>query len=237
MYYCFSQFKHQIYQRQTRLEVRQSELNNIRTRLEEALKNELPGERAHRLMLPQERELHPTVDNNNILQSSVLLLLFPNNGKLNTCLIRRPSTMRNHGGQIAFPGGRYEPKDKNLLQTALRESFEEIGTDSNQLEIIGTLTPLYVQVSNFTINPFIGWSETLPHFKIDNHEVDEVFVIPVEKFLHHTTIQLREVTTLHGTFEAPGFYIDELFVWGATAMIISEFNEIFKSLSVVKSPR
>lgn len=187
-------------------------------------------------MLPQGRELFPSADNLSILQSSVLMLLFPNNGKLNTCLIRRPSTMRNHGGQIAFPGGKYEIKDENLIQTALRESFEEIGTDSNQVEIIGTLTPLFVQVSNFAINPFIGWSETLPQFKIDNQEVDEVFIIPVEEFLHHTSIQLKEVTTLHGTFEAPGFYVDELFVWGATAMIISEFAEIYKSFLVIKCP-
>ena len=213
-----------------------SDFTNIKTRLEEALRNKLPGERAHRLMLPQGRELFPAADNLSILQSSVLMLLFPNNGKLNTCLIRRPSTMRNHGGQIAFPGGKFEIKDENLIQTALRESFEEIGTDSNQVEIIGTLTPLFVQVSNFAINPFIGWSETLPQFKIDNQEVDEVFIIPVEEFLHHTSIQLKEVTTLHGTFEAPGFYIDELFVWGATAMIISEFAEIYKSFLVIKSP-
>lgn len=213
-----------------------SDFTNIKTRLEEALKSKLPGERAHRLMLPQGRELFPSADNLSILQSSVLMLLFPNNGKLNTCLIRRPSTMRNHGGQIAFPGGKYEIKDENLIQTALRESFEEIGTDSNQVEIIGTLTPLFVQVSNFAINPFIGWSETLPQFKIDNQEVDEVFIIPVEEFLHHTSIQLKEVTTLHGTFEAPGFYVDELFVWGATAMIISEFAEIYKSFLVIKCP-
>lgn len=214
----------------------QTELTNIKTRLKEALRCELPGERAHRLMLPSGRELYPTAGNSNIIESSVLMLLFPYNGKINTCLIQRPSTMRNHGGQIAFPGGRYEPLDKNLLETALRESFEEIGTDCNQLEIIGALTPLYVQVSNFTINPFIGWSETLPHFKIDNREVDEIFIIPVEKLLQHTAIQLRMVTTISGTIEAPGFYIDELFIWGATAMIISEFHEIFKSLLVVKCP-
>lgn len=214
----------------------QSELNITKTRLLETLRRELPGERAHLQMLPQGRELYPAADNSSIIQSSVLMLLFPFNEKIHTCLIRRPSTMRNHGGQIAFPGGRSEPIDKDLLETALRESFEEIGTDSNQIEFIGALTPLYVSVSNFTINPFIGWSEVLPQFKIDSREVDEIFIVPVEKFLHHTANQLREVTTINGTFEVPGFYIDQLFVWGATAMIISEFNEIFKPLLIVKSP-
>ncbi|HEY3390501.1 MAG TPA: CoA pyrophosphatase [Prolixibacteraceae bacterium] len=158
------------------------------------------------------------------------MLLFPHIGKISTCLIRRPSTMRNHGGQIAFPGGRYEPTDNDLIDTALRESFEEIGTDKNQVEIIGALTPLYVNVSNFTMNPYIGWSETMPKFKIDSSEVDGIFIIPVEKFLHHESNQFKEVSTSRGKLEVPGFYIDELFIWGATAMIISEFNEIFKSV-------
>jgi len=205
-----------------------AELNNTKTLLIETLKRELPGERAHRLMLPHGRELYPAAGNNNVIQSSVLLLLFPYNEKIHTCLIRRPFSMRNHGGQIAFPGGRKEPRDIDLIETALRESFEEIGTDSRQIEIIGALTPLYVNVSNFTINPFIGWSEIMPHFRIDRCEVDEIFIVPIEKFVHHTANQLRAVTTTNGTFEVPGFYIDQLFVWGATAMIISEFNEVFE---------
>lgn len=213
-----------------------SEFNNTKARLSETLKRVLPGEKAHRLMLPHGRELYPAADTGSIIQSSVLMLLFPFNEKIHTCLIRRPLTMRNHGGQIAFPGGRFELSDKDLIDTALRESFEEIGTDINQLEIIGALTPLYVSVSNFTINPFIAWSEVVPQFKIDSCEVDELFIVPVENFMHHTANQIREVTTIRGTFEVPGFYIDDLFVWGATAMIISEFMEIFKPLLVVKSP-
>jgi 8-oxo-dGTP pyrophosphatase MutT (NUDIX family) len=206
------------------------ELDNIKILLSTALKLELPGQNAHRLMLPQGRDLFPEASNENIIQSSVLVLLFPYNGKLSTCLIRRPSAMKHHGGQIAFPGGRHEPTDKDLTHTALRESFEEIGTDNSQIEIIGSLTPLYVQVSNFTINPFVGWSETLPTFKIDNREVDELFIIPVEKFLHCTSNQYNVVNTTHGSFEVRGFHIDQLFIWGATAMIISEFNEIIKNI-------
>jgi 8-oxo-dGTP pyrophosphatase MutT (NUDIX family) len=214
--------------------VLQSGLNNIITGLKKALLSELPGEKAHRMMIPQGRDLYPSAEINSTKQSSVLILLFPFEGKVSTCLIRRSSAMRFHGGQIAFPGGKFETFDADILHTALRESSEEIGTDSDLIEIIGGLSPLYVQVSNFTINPFIGWSEMMPQFKIERQEVDEIFIIPVERFLHHTTIQIREVTTIRGTIEVPGFYIDQLFIWGATAMIISEFNAIFKS--VVKSP-
>ncbi len=213
-----------------------SEFSNIKLIFIKALTNELPGEKAHKLMLPQGRDLSPVADKNTILQSSVLMLLFPKHGTINTCLIRRPPTMRNHGGQISFPGGRHEPSDNDLAQTALRESFEEIGTEINSIEILGKLSPLYVHVSNFMINPFLGWCETMPKFEIDNQEVDEIFTIPVGKFLNHTRKQFQKVSTIQGIIEVPGFYIDNLFIWGATAMIISEFNEIFKSLSIIKSP-
>jgi 8-oxo-dGTP pyrophosphatase MutT (NUDIX family) len=216
--------------------VLKSEFANIKTSLKEALNSELPGERAHLLMLPLGRKLYPGENKSGVIQSSVLILLFPNKGKINTCLIRRPMKMRNHGGQFAFPGGRFEASDKDLFETALRELFEEIGTDRNQLEIIGGLTPLYIQVSNFIINPVIAWRETMPDFKIDSQEVDELFIIPIEKFSNHTSSQLREVLTISGTLEVPGYYIDQLFIWGATAMIIAEFNEIFKQALIVKSP-
>ena len=208
-----------------------SELTNIKIRLKEALTNALPGEMAHRRMLPQGRDLYPVTGINEIKQSSVLMLIFPENGQLHTCLIRRPVTMRNHGGQIAFPGGKYEPSDRELVRTALRESFEEIGTDGNSVDIIGSLTPIYVQVSNFSITPFIGWSETIPEFRIDNREVDELFKIPLKRILDETTHEWSNVITPHGSFEVPGFYIDPLFIWGATAMIISEFREVYLSIT------
>lgn len=207
----------------------------IKDLLREALGKELPGEKAHRLMLPQGRELFPDAGKTNMIQSSVLMHIFPHQGEIHTCLIRRPETMRNHGGQLAFPGGRYEVQDQELIRTAIRESAEEIGTEEEHIEIIGALTPIYVQVSNFTINPFIGWSETYPVFKIDTREVAELFVVPLEKFIHPETRQLRKVETPRGTLKAPGFFLDPLFVWGATAMIISEFSELYRS--VIKSPR
>jgi 8-oxo-dGTP pyrophosphatase MutT (NUDIX family) len=207
-----------------------SDITTTKTRLTEALKSELPGEKAHIRMLPKGRGLYPSNEKHPVIQSSVLMLLFPFNGLIHTCLIRRPSSMTHHGGQIAFPGGKFELSDKELSHTALRESFEEIGTDKNTIEILGALTPLYIQVSNFKINPFIGWSNALPQFMIDKREVDELFKIPVEKFLQNPSNHLSTVNTSHGTLEVPGYEIDRLFIWGATAMIISEFNEIYKSI-------
>jgi len=206
------------------------ESSDLKIRFKEALANELPGETAHRRMLPNGRDLYP-IEGSFIKQSSVLILIFPDNGELHTCMIKRPAAMRNHGGQIAFPGGKYEPSDKDLVRTALRESFEEIGTAENMVDIIGSLTPIYVQVSNFTINPFIGWCETIPNFNIDNREVDGFFKIPLKSILDSSTREWRNVITPFGNLEVPGFYIDPLFIWGATAMIISEFREVWLSIA------
>jgi len=203
---------------------------HIKNSLKEALQKKLPGEDAHRLMLPLGRDLYPEEGKGNIIQSSVLLILFPDNDMIHICLIKRPAGMRHHAGQIAFPGGRFEPSDNNLIQTALRESFEEIGVHADQLEIIGALTPIYVQVSNFAINPFIGWCKARPFFKTEQGEVDELFIIPIEKLLHPQTPQTKEVITSRGNFNAPGYVINTLFIWGATAMILSEFNQIYRSI-------
>ena len=212
-----------------------SEPLHIKNSLIEALQKKLPGEDAHRRMLPNGRKLHPEKGLTNMIQSSVLMLIFPENGELKTCLIRRPANMRNHGGQIAFPGGRFEPSDNDLVYTALRESFEEIGLKDNLIEVLGLLTPIYIQVSNFTINPIIGWCERLPLLKIDRHEVDELFIIPFAQLFHPKNFLSKEVTTPRGNFQAPGYFIEPLFIWGATAMILSEFKEIYTSIPGLSS--
>ena len=203
---------------------------HIKNNLIEALQKKLPGEDAHRRMLPNGRELYPEKGLTNMIQSSVLMLIFPEDGELKTCLIRRPANMRNHGGQIAFPGGRFEPSDIDLVRTALRESFEEIGLNDESIEVLGALTPIYVQVSNFTINPIIGWCEKLPRLQIDNQEVDELFIIPFKRLFHPKSFLSKEVITPRGRFFAPGYFIEPMFIWGATAMILSEFKEIYTSI-------
>ena len=197
--------------------------------IKELLKRELPGEMAHRLMLPEGRSLYPLNGETAGLQSSVLMLLFPCEEVIHTCLIRRPSAMKNHGGQIAFPGGRFEKKDITLENTAIRETFEEVGVERGKIEILGRLSPLYVQVSNFTIHPFIGLCKEIPDFRTDKREVDKLFKVPIDHFLNHKIPQFQNVNTIHGPLEVPGFYFDDLFVWGATAMILAEFTELLKN--------
>jgi 8-oxo-dGTP pyrophosphatase MutT (NUDIX family) len=134
-----------------------ADITSIKAKLQKALSNTLPGEEAHLEMIPNGRSTSSNSSLKPTKQSSVLLLLFKDGDTLSTCFIKRPSAMRNHGGQMAFPGGRFEQQDTDLIHTALRETKEEVGIEESSIEILGALTPVGVEVSNFTIFPFIGW--------------------------------------------------------------------------------
>lgn len=203
---------------------------DIIDRLRIELNNPLPGNEAHRKMLPPDRPLEPQSGIAHINQAGVLLLLFPGEGKLKTVFIRRPSSMKNHAGQIAFPGGKSELIDKDLSETAIRETVEEIGINAEQVEIIGHLTPLYVRVSNFSVKAYIGWTQSFPTFNIDRREVADIHIISVDDLVNPSSLQTRAVNTIYGITEFPGYLVDDIFIWGATAMILSEFIEVYKKI-------
>ncbi|MCL4484506.1 MAG: CoA pyrophosphatase, partial [Bacteroidetes bacterium] len=153
---------------------------------------------------------------------------------INICLIRRPSTMKNHAGQIAFPGGKREKEDVNLIQTALREAQEEIGLDPGKVGILGVLSTVYVQVSDFLITPVLGWLNEMPAVQIETAEVDEVIFISLEEIADPANRRFREVETSTGRIIAPGFEINGSFIWGATAMMLAELVDLFSGTSIVK---
>ena len=126
--------------------------------LKARLKSPLPGEDTQYLMAPVSRlkaEQLPK-ENYNPKKSAVLVLLFPEDETIKTVLIKRPVYDGVHSGQVAFPGGKFDDIDIELKQTALRETFEEIGVQSAEIEIIGQLTDLYINPSNFLVSPFIA---------------------------------------------------------------------------------
>lgn len=187
----------------------------------------LPGSVSHVKMLPSGRALMLPSEQINYHDSAVLILLFPVNGKINMCLIRRPSTMKNHAGQIAFPGGKREKEDADLVQTALREAQEEIGVDANTVEVLGRLSAVYVQISDFLITPVVGWLNEFPEVVIDSSEVDEVIFIPLEDLMDSACKCEKEMETRTGRIKVPGYEINGYFIWGATAMMLAELVDIF----------
>ena len=192
--------------------------------IKKVLSGNLPGAVSHKKMLPPNRVLKSAPEEKmHIKQSSVLLLLFIENNELTACLIKRPSHMKHHAGQIALPGGRIE-KDETAIETALRETYEEIGIQSNQIEILGSLSEFYVEVSRFQIHPFVGWLQKKPEFKLNYDEVEKTILFPIRKF--KAPFNEVELQTFSGKLNVPCIKFDSEIIWGATAMILSEFSDI-----------
>lgn len=201
----------------------------VKTYLKETLRGELPGILAHSKMLPPGRRLK-TYNNeiSSVKLSSVLLLLFPEGDQLYTCLTKRPQTMKHHPGQISFPGGKVEKEDRSAEMTALREAREEVGINPDAIEILGKLSDLYVEVSKFSIQPFLAWADQKPDFLVDYGEVEELILFPVSDFVTNEIISETELETVTGPLQIKYYPYNGEFIWGATAMILSELIEILK---------
>ena len=160
-------------------------------------------------------------------QGAVLMLLYPGSGGLNTLLTRRTETLKSHAGQIAFPGGSRDG-DESLAQTALRETFEEVGVQPQQIEVLGTLTTIYIPVTDYEVHPFVGWMPARPTFHPNAYEVAELIETPLTWLLEPAT-RVVETWQLYGfDVRVPFFQVNGHKVWGATAIILSEFVERLK---------
>lgn len=133
--------------------------------------------------------------------------------------------MKHHAGQIALPGGRIE-KGETALETAFRETWEEIGISRDKIEIIGSLSELYVQVSRFQIKPFVGWLDKTPEFTINKNEVEKTISFPLK--LITNAVEEVEINSISGRLKVPCVLFEGEIIWGATAMILSEFYDVLR---------
>ncbi|MEL6636916.1 MAG: CoA pyrophosphatase [Bacteroidota bacterium] len=160
----------------------------------------------------------------------VLIALYPKAAEWHLVLIQRVASNPHdrHGGQISFPGGRYEPSDGSLANGALREAQEEVGIQPDDVEVLGRLTELFIPVSNFMVHPFIGTLDYTPDFVPQPSEVQEIIEVPLSLLRdpasrQRTEIALSERLTLQNV---PYFNVEGRVVWGATAMMLNEFLEV-----------
>jgi 8-oxo-dGTP pyrophosphatase MutT (NUDIX family) len=142
--------------------------------------------------------------------------------------MQRPDYNGVHSGQISFPGGKKEPEDEDLIQTALREAFEETGVNPAKTEIIGRLTPLFIPVSNTIVYPVIGWTDEKPIFNQKSEEVLFLIDADLKRFLDASIVKTKPVEIRGEMLGVKYFDYEENTIWGATAMIINELLVIIR---------
>ena len=200
--------------------------------LESRLKEPLPGLQGQMDMAPVSRKSgRYQIKSNNARKSAVLILLYPKDGNICFPLIKRPDYDGVHSGQIAFPGGKVEKEDKNIVETALRETHEEIGVKVGEEDVIGQLTDLYISPSNFLVTPVVSFLTEEPAFMPDKVEVEEVVVASLDVISNSATRKEKEIVINNKyKLNAPYFDIQGHVVWGATAMMLSELLHISREM-------
>lgn len=157
-------------------------------------------------------------------QAAVLALLYPENDALHVLLTRRPASLRDHSGQVSFPGGKRDPHDASFTATALREACEELGLCDLPIQVLGHLTPLYIPPSHFEVHPVVAALDALPQVRPNPIEVDEVFSLALADLLD-ARLKSHETQHFNGVdIHIPYYAVNGHKVWGATAIMLSELE-------------
>lgn len=193
---------------------------------------DLPALDSHRKMAPLERIKiieEANLNRPNAKNAAVMMLFYPKNNQTHFALIKRNSYPGVHSSQIAFPGGKVEETDENLMQTALRETHEEVGVAPHLIQVVRSFTTVYIPPSNFLVHPFLGFSTEEIQFVLQEEEVAGLIETPLHLLLDDTIITNKTLDTSYAkTIEIPAFQIYEHTVWGATAMMLSELKDMLK---------
>jgi 8-oxo-dGTP pyrophosphatase MutT (NUDIX family) len=198
--------------------------------LEERLQQPLPGAKAHELMRAAptglikpkfEHKLPPK-------PGSVLILLYPDNGRIKFPLTKRPDYLGAHGGQVSLPGGKAEP-DEDYIQTALREGEEEIGVSRAEMKVLGRLSDFFVIPSNFMVASVLAYTNEKPLFVPQASEVEKILEGDLYDLIAEDAIRTKEIIAAKMyPMLAPHFLIDGEVVWGATAMMLNELRMLIR---------
>lgn len=196
---------------------------------------EFDGHAAQQHMMPLARvRFRPEDRDGSPRQGAVLLLLYCRDDQLYLVLTHRRDNLNSHPGQVSLPGGGIELPE-TLAECALRETAEEIGISPDQVRLLGHLTSLYISPSDFDVEPYVGVyaRSGLPAFVPNPQEVAAIIEVPLEHLLDDA-LRAEELWQLRGTdVTVPFFHLDGYKVWGATAMMLSEFAERLRAVQTL----
>jgi 8-oxo-dGTP pyrophosphatase MutT (NUDIX family) len=169
-----------------------------------------------------------------LTEAAVLVPVFRKDKEYHILFIRRSEQVSHHKGQISFPGGTRSEGDSSLLDTALRESWEEIGLKAEDADILGEQDDTPTATSNFNVSPFVAF---IPHpyeFKLNRCEIDEIFSIPVSVLLRKADKGEECYTFDNEVFIDYLYEYEGKVIWGATARIVHQFLEVWQSAIEIK---
>lgn len=195
-------------------------------RLARALHAPLPAARAHLRLAPKPRrfwnagEIPP-----GLRPAAALLLVYPDGGRARVALTVRGSELPSHRGQVSLPGGGVR-EGESLEDAALREAHEEVGVPPDGVQVLGTLSPLHIPVSGFALNPVVGVARARPDFVVDPGEVARLVEVDVERLADPANLRVERWTREGQSYDVPVIRVEGEVVWGATAMVLSEFLEL-----------
>ncbi len=180
---------------------------------------------AHRRMAPQPRALSRSTQRpGKPRKASVLILLFPAAAGLAFVLVRRAHNPDDvHSGQISLPGGAREDGE-TAIQTALRETWEEVGVAPDDVEVLGQLACLYIPPSDFEVRPVVGHVDAIPAWRPESTEVVDVLECPLVWLLDDSRKMVEDWERSGQVLRVPWYDVHGCKVWGATAIILSEFE-------------
>ena len=160
-----------------------------------------------------------------------MAVFYPKNDQTYFVLILRKTYKGVHSNQIGFPGGRVEAEDRDLEDTALRETEEEVGIPQEKIEVIRGLSKLYIPPSNFWVHPYVGVMTETPELIPQESEVEDILEVKLEDFLNESNFVTRNLSTSYmENIDVPAFLLNDQVVWGATGMMLGELREMLREI-------
>lgn len=197
---------------------------DVVARLEDAFTRELPGAAAQAHLAPSPRRQWPDGFREELIRHAAgLLLVFPTTANAAHILLTvRADTLGRHGGQVSLPGGVVDAGE-TFEQAALREAREEVGLSTHLVRVLGALTPLDIPVSGFRLHPIVGVSERRPQLTPAAREVARILEPPIDSLMAPDCVVRTRRAREGVAMTVPGFHLEGVEIWGATAMVLAEF--------------
>jgi 8-oxo-dGTP pyrophosphatase MutT (NUDIX family) len=161
--------------------------------------------------------------------AAVLIPLFLKDGEYHVLFTKRAENMTHHRGEISFPGGVHQPEDADILQTALRETWEEVGIAPEEVEILGVLDD-FLSIHNFLVTPYVGFVAAGHRLRINPAEIDRIVEVPLGYLLTPGIFQLREWSWQGRTIPLLFMLYGKDSIWGLTAAMLKQFLEIISGI-------